>query len=77
MSVNKKQAQAAFAVLTAVSEAIRTARQIPAGELYAVLMGRMDLAGFDKLVAILVGSGLVEKRGDLLRWIGPEIREVA
>lgn len=61
--------------MVAVTEAIREAREIPEGTLYATLIGRVDIAGFEKIVGIVVGSGLVEKRGNLLRWIGPEITQ--
>jgi hypothetical protein len=74
MEATKEQIKAAFQMVTAVTEAIREAGEIPAGTLYAVLMGRVDLAGFEKIVSIVTGAGLVEKRGDLLRWIGPAVR---
>jgi len=41
-----------------------------------VLIGRVDMAGYSKIVAILKGAGLVEEtRANLLRWVGPEIGE--
>ncbi len=71
------RASAAVGVLHAVCETIRTAGEIPAGELYAVLMAQgCTLAQFNELVKILTGSGLVSHRGDLLRWIGPKFKEV-
>lgn len=70
----KEQLTAGFNIVVAVTEAIREAKEIPAGTLYAVLCGKVDMQAFDKIVRIIVGSGLVERRGDLLRWIGPEVR---
>jgi hypothetical protein len=70
----KEQLKAGLNIVLAVTEAIREAREIPAGTLYAVLVGKVDLAGFEKIIAIVTNAGLVEKRGDLLRWIGPELK---
>lgn len=68
-----EQLKAGLSIVLAVTEAIREAGEIPAGTLYAVLLGQVDLQGFEKIVSIVTGSGLVEKRGDLLRWVGPDI----
>jgi hypothetical protein len=70
----KEQLKAGLNTVLAVTEAIREAGEIPSGTLYAVLMGKVDMQGFDKIVSIVTGSSLVEKRGDLLRWVGPEVR---
>ena len=66
--------KAALSMIIAVTEAIREAREIPEGTLYAVLMGRCEFPAFEKMVALIVHTGLVEKRGNLLRWVGPEVR---
>lgn len=73
-TATKQELKAGLSVVLAVAEAIREAGEFPAGTLYAVLTGRVDIQGFDKIVSIITGSGLVEKRGDLLRWVGPEVR---
>lgn len=69
------QLKAAAAVLISVTEAIREAGELPSGHLYATLMSLgYDMEAFQKIVTMIVNTGLVEKRGDLLRWIGPEIK---
>lgn len=73
MTATKEQLKAGLNIVLAVTEAIREAKEIPAGTLYAVLCGKVDIQGFEKIVSIITGSGLVEKRGDLLRWVGPAI----
>ena len=73
MEPTKEQLQAGLKIVIAVTEAIREAREIPEGTLYAVLTGKVDFAGFEKIVRIVVGTGLVEKQGNLLRWVGPEV----
>ncbi len=60
-------------MLTAVSEAIREAGRIPSGTLYAVLMGKVNIAGYEKMIGILKGAGLVEERSHELIWIGPRL----
>lgn len=74
MTATRTEIEAAFRITAATTDAIREAGELPAGVLYATLMGRMDLAAFEKMVALIVNTGLVEKRGDLLRWVGPMIR---
>jgi hypothetical protein len=67
------EVKAALAIVVAVTETIREAKEVPEGILYATLMSRLDLVGFQKMVAVVVGSGLVEKQGHLLRWVGPTL----
>jgi hypothetical protein len=68
-----QQVKAAFNTVLAVTEAIREAKEIPAGTVYAALVGRVDLQGFQKILSIIKGAGLIEERTHLLRWIGPQI----
>lgn len=70
---SKDQVKAAFTMVAAVAEAVREAGRIPSGTLYAALMGKVDLAGYEKLVGILKGAGLVEERSHELIWIGPSL----
>ncbi len=73
MEATKEQLKSAFTMLTAVSEAIREAGRIPSGTLYAVLMGKVNIAGYEKMIGILKGAGLVEERSHELIWIGPRL----
>lgn len=73
MTPTKEQLKSGLNVIVAVTETIRECGEAPEGTLYAALMGRMDLQTFEKIVAVIVNTGLVEKRGNLLRWIGPQI----
>jgi hypothetical protein len=68
------QVKAAVAAVTAIAEAIRSAREIPAGHLYAACMSTMSLETFESFIDRLVGAKLVERRPNhLLVWIGPEL----
>jgi hypothetical protein len=71
----QEQVKAAFQVTALVCEAIREAGRIPSGELYATLMGKMDLETYDKMIATIKRTGLVEERGHELIWMGP-LKEV-
>jgi len=66
------QITSAFATTLAVSETIRELRQVPSGELYATLCGRMSLATYDAMIATLKRTGLVTETAHMLRWAGPE-----
>lgn len=69
----QQQVKAAFAMIAAVAEAVREAGRIPSGTLYAVLCSKVDFAGYEKMVGILKGSGLVEEKNHELIWVGPKV----
>lgn len=43
---------------------------IPSGELYANVMGSLDLNTYEKAISLLVSLGLVKKENNVLTWIG-------
>jgi hypothetical protein len=66
----KAELNAGMQILIAVGQAIRELKTVPAGPLYARLMGKMDLEQFDAMIAILVKQGLVERTSDhQIKWI--------
>lgn len=74
MPVTNAEVQSGMQMMIAVTEAIREAGEIAEGTLYAVLCGKVDLPGFEKMIALIVRTGLVEKTpSHLLRWIGPGV----
>jgi len=69
----RDQLESAFQALKALAEIIRHAGEVPSGELYARLMGKVTLEDYTRLVETLKRTGLVtETPGHLLRWVGPE-----
>lgn len=66
-----REVRAGQLLTLAVAEAIREAGEIPSGTLYAMLLGRIDIHGYTKMLAILKSSGLVAETNHLLRWTGP------
>lgn len=71
MEATKQQMKAALAITVAVAEAIRELGSIPSGHLYAQLMGRIDLAGYTRIIDTLKNAGLVAEERNLLTWKGP------
>ena len=69
----KTQVTAAINAIFALSEAIREAKSIPSGHLYAVVMNHMDHHTYESFIDRLVDAGLVSRKGDVLVWVGPEI----
>lgn len=67
----KQQVSAALDLLYAVGDTLREAGEMPEGELYAILAGRMSLATFNQMMGTLVRSRLVSNTGHVLRWLGP------
>lgn len=69
-----KQRQAAIAMTRALAEAIRDLKEVPAGHLYAQVMGHLSLETFESIIGILVGAGLVTRAGShMLTWTGPTV----
>ena len=61
--------QAGFTLLHALSETIRFLGEVPSGDIYARLAGRITLGDYEQAISILKRSGLVtETRSHLLRW---------
>ena len=69
----KQQVAAAMQITLAVAEAIRTAGRIPSGHLYAMLIGKVDIDGYQALIRTLKNAGLVTESMNELIWTGPEI----
>ena len=61
--------------IAALAEAVRELKEVPSGHLYARVMGAMTLGSYEAAVRVLKDAGLVEERGHVLRWVGPEIPE--
>ena len=63
--------RAALHAIQAVAAAMEELREVPSGHLYAGLCGRVTLVEYTWVIDRLVGAQLVDRRGDLLRWVGP------
>lgn len=69
--MTNQQAKAGLALIQAIAETIRECGSAPSGVLYAGLMGKVSLEGYNKIIGILKGAGLVrEDESHLLHWIG-------
>ena len=65
----KARTQAGFTLLHAIAETIRFLGEVPSGDIYARLAGRITLGDYERAISILKRSGLVsETRSHLLRW---------
>ncbi len=65
------ETKAALRMTLAIAETIRELGELPSGTLYDVLCSKVDLAGYERILAILKGAGLITVSGHCLRWIGP------
>jgi hypothetical protein len=74
-TVTPEQKKAGLAVIMAVSETIRESKRCPSGVVYAALVGRVSLEGYNKILSILKGAGLIqETNAHELVWVGPEVQ---
>jgi hypothetical protein len=61
-------------MLHAVAETIRECGECPSGTVYAALVGRVNLEGYNKILSILTGAGLIAvDESHLIRWVGPTL----
>lgn len=67
----EQEVQAALDVIAAVGLCIKELGSVPAGHLYARMMGHMSLEQFNTCIDRLVSSGLVKREtSHLLTWTG-------
>jgi hypothetical protein len=76
---SKAELLSALKLTVAVTEVIREAGRngIPSGHLYALLLDRVTLQGYESMIAQIKRTGLVEERGNVLYWTGPEFQKEA
>jgi hypothetical protein len=73
--VSSAQFRAGLDLTFAIAEAIREAGEIPSGTLYALVLGKVDYDGYQKLLGILKGAGLIQVMpSHMVKWVGPDIR---
>jgi hypothetical protein len=70
MPVTREQVLAGLDIMRGVIETIRDAGQVPSGTVYAALMNTMDLPAYDKMLDLILGTGLVRRDGHMLTWVG-------
>lgn len=69
---SKAQLLAAYRLTFAVAETIRELGEVPSGHIFANIMHKVDLAGYQHVIDGLKRAGLVEETSaHLLRWVGP------
>lgn len=67
--MNPQEAKAGLAMIQAVAETIREFGTCPTGPMYAALMGRVSLEGFEKILGILERAGLIKRDGNMVTWV--------
>ena len=59
--------------MIAVAETIREVGECPSGTIYAAIVGRVSLEGYNKILGILTRAGLiVVGQSHMIRWVGPK-----
>ncbi len=68
-----EQINAYMAIVEALSEAIEGLGEVPSGHLYAVVMGKINLDTYERIIDLLVSVGCVTRKpGHVLKWTGGE-----
>jgi hypothetical protein len=71
MEAAKQDVLSAIELVRAIADAIRELGEVPSGQLYARVMGVMDIRCFERVVTLLVDARLVERLpNNILRWVG-------
>ncbi len=71
-NVTKEQVMAGMQLVLVVADSVRELGNAPTGAIYAALSDRIDYAGFERIIGILVNTGVIRKNGNLLVWIEPQ-----
>ncbi len=74
-TITPAQELAAVQICKHVADAIRDLKTVPAGHLYAAMMGKgFTLGDFNAIIGTLTRARLITNRGHVLTWIGPSAR---
>lgn len=73
MTPRQSQIDAYLRAIRAIADAIREAGRIPSGTLYAMLMSKIDLTTYERIIGHLTGAGVVASRNHELIWIGEPV----
>lgn len=68
----KEQIKATVDALLAFRDIIKAAKEIPNGELYARVMGYMDLQTYTSFINALKDAGVVRESNFVLTWVEPK-----
>lgn len=68
--MNDQQRKSLLTVLNILADAIKEAKDIPLGHLYAMLMGKIGLNTYQFMISVLKSQGLVSEQAHLLTWVG-------
>lgn len=68
MSQACDELKAGLIVLAIMAETIREFGSIPSGHLYAQMMGRVSIDGYESAIRTLCGSTVIRRSGDVLHW---------
>ena len=63
--------------IRAIADAVRDAREIPSGTVYAACGGNLTLDVYEGIIRRLVGAELITMRGYMLVWVGPTLEDAA
>jgi len=66
--INSVEIQQGITTIRVIAEAIKEAKRIPSGTLYSLLMGKMSLQTYEKVIEILTKTGMVENKNHELIW---------
>jgi len=66
--LTKEQIKSGLDIIRAVADAIKEAKEIPSGHLYAMMMNHICLAEYEKIIGILKNAGIITEKMNLLKW---------
>lgn len=69
MSITKEQIKIATEVIIEMTNVVKKLNSIPEGVLYASVMKYISLDVFNEIVSIMIKSGFVERKNNVLIWV--------
>jgi hypothetical protein len=75
---NAQQLANVVTLVHLIAEAVRTAKEVPSGTVYAAVCSSVTIDQYAAILGILKRTKLVEETpAHLLRWIGPVFEEAS
>lgn len=70
MPVTKEQIKMATELVIEMTNVVKKLNSVPEGVLYASVMKYISLDVFNEIVLIMIKSGFVERKNNVLIWVG-------
>ena len=67
--ITPAELKAGINTIKVMADAVKELGHVPSGHLYAMVMGKLSLEAYERILGILTNAGLIEVKGNEIFWI--------